>query len=236
MKTNKLRILICEDELIVAEYVKETLEANDYEVVGVVKSREEAITTIQFEKPDLVLLDINMDEPMSGVKIAEFIKQYQLPCSYIFITAFNDVETLERAIATEPQAYLVKPLDKATLLANIVLAEFKRKVVSQNESKIIQLQTETGVKEFQTNQLIYVESAANYCEFIFAGKKRSVERLSLSSALTQFNGELIRIHKSYLVNPSFIHRFTSLKVILHDGTALPIGRIYKEEIKNILSN
>lgn len=228
-----LSILICEDELIVAEFIKETLEKNNYNVVGIAFTRDEAMMRIQMDKPDLVLLDINMDEPMSGIKIAHYINKFQTDCDFIFITAFNDAETLESASETLPQAYLVKPLDKSTLLANLVLLKFKRESNKQQISEPIQLETETGTKTFIAEELIYVMAAANYCEF-FKTKGKDLERVSLSQVAETFSKNMLRIHKSYCVNPDFIVRFTSLKAFLKDGTQLPIGRTYKESIRSFL--
>ena len=69
-----MKVLICEDELIVAEYIKETCIEQNLEVIGVAKNRENALLLIASEKPDIVLLDINMDERFSGIKIAEHIR------------------------------------------------------------------------------------------------------------------------------------------------------------------
>lgn len=230
---NTLKVLICEDEIIVAEFIKETLEKNGYKVIGIALSREEAILKLQHERPDIVLLDINMDEPSSGIKIAHYIQRNQLGCDFIFITAFSDPSTLESAGETMPQAYLVKPLDKTTLLANLTLLKFKRNAKKKAQSTALVLQMETGSKSFLVEEIIYVEAAANYCEF-FKTNGKDLERVSLSTVTETFDSKLLRIHKSFCVNPDFIARFTSLKAFLKDGTQLPIGRTYKESIREFL--
>jgi len=231
---NTIKVLICEDEIIVAQFIKETLEQNGYKVIGIALTREEAIIKIQHERPEIVLLDINMDEPTSGIKIAQYIQRNSLDCDYIFITAFSDSETLASAGETIPQAYLVKPLDKTTLLANLTLLQFKRNAKNKLNSTPIDLVTESGIKSYLAEEIMYVEAAANYCEF-FKTKSKELERVSLSNVAETFNKKLLRIHKSYCVNPDFITRFTSLKAFLKDGTQLPIGRTYKDEIRSFLA-
>src|SRR3989338_6117099 len=231
---NALKVLICEDEIIVAHFIKETLEKNSYTVVGIALTREEALMRIQLDQPDIVLLDINMGEPTSGIKIAQYIQRNQLTCDYIFITAFSDSATLESAGETMPLAYLIKPIDKTTLLANLTLLQFKRKAKNKVQSTPVELQTENGIKSFLAEEIIYVEAAANYCEF-FKTKGKELERVSLSNVAETFESKLLRIHKSYCVNPDFIARFTSTKAFLKDGTQLPIGRTYKESIRAFLA-
>lgn len=230
---NPLKVLICEDEIIVAQFIKESLEKSGYNVIGIALTREEAIIRIQHDRPEIVLLDINMDEPTSGIKIAQYIQRNDLDCDFIFITAFSDATTLESAGETFPQGYLVKPLDKTTLLANLTLLKFKRNAKHKAKSTPITLQTENGSKIFMAEEIMYVEAAANYCEF-FKTNGKELERVSLSHVADTFEFKLLRIHKSYCVNPDFITRFTSMKAFLKDGTQLPIGRTYKEGIREFL--
>lgn len=230
------KILICEDELISAEFIKETIEEKGFEVVGVAQNKEEALTLIALKKPNLVLLDINMDEPLSGIKIAQQIRRLELNCSFFFLTAFSDVNTIESAINTEPLAYLVKPLDKSTLLANLTLAKFKFDSSKKlNRTQLI-FQTETDQKTYFLEDISHIESAANYSIFYFTNGKKEIERIGISQVVSQSNNNLFRIHKSFCVNPTNINRFSSLKAFLKDGTQLPIGRKFKDDIKDFFQN
>ncbi|MDP4865789.1 MAG: response regulator transcription factor [Crocinitomicaceae bacterium] len=230
-----MKVLICEDELIVAEYIKETCIEQNLEVIGVAKNRENAILLIANEKPDIVLLDINMEERFSGIRIAQHIRKISYDVCIIFISAFSDSETLEAAFKTNPDGYLVKPLDKSTLIANLLLASFKvnwRK--EKKEKKIIQLKTDAGELSVDITNVLYVESEGNYCDFIFENGIRITERISLSNVSESCVKELIRTHKSFCINPTFASRFTSVKIYLLNGTHIPIGRKYKENITEFL--
>ncbi len=232
-----MKVLICEDELIVAEYIKETCVEQDLVVVGIAKNRADAIQIIAADKPDIVLLDINMDERFSGIKIAEYIRKTGNDCCFIFITAFSDVETLEAAAKTNPAGYLVKPLDKSTLIANLLLARYKvNGKKNKTASELVKLSTDSGEILIDISTLIYVESEGNYCDFFFENGNRMTERISLTNVSDLLENELIRTHKSYCVNPKYATRFTSVKIYLSNGVQIPIGRKFKENITAFLKS
>ncbi|MES2557092.1 MAG: response regulator [Bacteroidota bacterium] len=228
-----MKILICEDELIIAEFIKETCIETGFTVCGIAKNRIEAIEKLHIEKPDVVLLDINLDERMSGVRIGEYIaKNTGQP--FIFITAFSDVETLEAAIKTNPQAYLIKPVDKPTLVANLQLALYKLNHTTETADQFLVIQVESENVTINLSKLVHVEASGNYCELISEDSKPLLLRISIS-AMEEFLKEThVRIHKSHIVNPKFIVRSSSLKVSLRDNQSLPIGRKYKENLAEFL--
>ena len=228
-----MKILICEDELIIAEFIKETCIETGFAVCGIAKNRIEAIEKLHIEKPDVVLLDINLDERMSGVRIGEYIaKNTGQP--FIFITAFSDVETLEAAIKTNPQAYLIKPVDKPTLVANLQLALYKLNYKTEATDTFLDIPVESENITINVTKLVHVEASGNYCELISNDAKPRLLRISISAMEELLKETHVRIHKSHIVNPKFIIRSSSLKVSLGDNQSLPIGRKYKENLTAFL--
>jgi PAS domain S-box-containing protein len=115
------RILIVEDERIVAEDLKRLLIKMGYAVTGIAASGDEAMRSVQAEKPDLVLMDIRIQGPQDGIEVAEHLyAEYNVPVSYL--TAFADAPTLDRAKATMPFGYILKPFEPRSLQAVIELA------------------------------------------------------------------------------------------------------------------
>ena len=115
------RILIVEDERIVAEDLKRLLQKMGYAVTGVVSSGEAAIKSVRASKPDLVLMDIRIQGPQDGIEVAEHLyAEFNLPVSYL--TAYADAPTLERAKATLPFGYILKPFEARSLQTVIELA------------------------------------------------------------------------------------------------------------------
>jgi len=117
----KRRLLVVEDERIVAIDLRGALEELGYTVVGTVSSSDEALRTAEERRPDLVLMDIRIAGASDGIQTAhELRSRYQLPV--VYLTANADTATLERALATEPAGYLVKPFSVNSLRTTIEVA------------------------------------------------------------------------------------------------------------------
>lgn len=108
------RILIVEDEALVAIAAADVLEACGYEVVGTAISHEEAVTFATAAVPDLVLMDIRLKGTVDGVETARLLRA-RYGCRVIFVTGQSDRTTRERANALEPEGYLTKPFTPAQL-------------------------------------------------------------------------------------------------------------------------
>ena len=114
----QVRILVVEDESIVAFDLKQHLEQAGYEVCGIFSSGEDTLANFGTILPDLVLMDIKLKGKLDGVQTASIIKdEYNIPV--IFLTAFADDETLERAKITEPFGYIIKPFEERKLKTTI---------------------------------------------------------------------------------------------------------------------
>ncbi len=121
------RILVVEDERIVARSLGKQLATLGYAVVASVASGEEAIKKADSLRPDLVLMDINLDGPMDGVEAAAIIRTgFQLPV--VFLTAYSNMEILERAKVTEPFGYILKPYQERELHVVIETALYKHRM------------------------------------------------------------------------------------------------------------
>jgi signal transduction histidine kinase len=118
------RVLIAEDESIVAANLQLRLESLGYAVVGSVDSGEEAVRQAEALRPDLVLMDIRLTGTLDGVAAAAQIRA-QLDIPIIYLTAYTDDQTLERAKPTEPYGYLIKPFDTRELHTATMLALYK---------------------------------------------------------------------------------------------------------------
>ncbi len=115
------QILIVEDELLIAQNLSRKLQKLGYSVVGIVSSGDAAISAVLEKNPDLVLMDIVIKGDMDGIRTAEIIyKEYGVPV--IYITAYADDTTLQRAEQTGSYGYILKPFNERALHATIKLA------------------------------------------------------------------------------------------------------------------
>lgn len=118
---SKIKILIVEDEPLIAENISLYLDTNDFEVSGIAYDSEEALLQLSQNTPDAVILDINLESEQDGIDIATYINNsYQLP--FLFLTSYSDKNTLHRAKQVKPSGYLVKPFNEKTLLASLEIA------------------------------------------------------------------------------------------------------------------
>lgn len=118
------RILIVEDETIVALDIQDRLQDLGYQVAGVADRGGDALAMAASTQPDLVLMDIQLKGHMDGVAVAEEIRRrWQIPV--VFLTAFSEDSTLQRAKVTEPFGYIIKPFEDRELHATIEMAVYK---------------------------------------------------------------------------------------------------------------
>jgi PAS domain S-box-containing protein len=126
-----VRILIVEDEVVVAMEIRRKLEAIGYTVAGIVGTGEEAIVSAGQTRPDFVLMDIKLAGKMDGTEAARRIHElYDVPV--VYLTAHSDEKTLQKAKLAEPFGYLVKPFSEADLRTTVEVALYKH----QQDSRI----------------------------------------------------------------------------------------------------
>lgn len=157
----KLKVLIVEDEPVIAENVSIYLDNYDFEVSGIAYDSDEAFEQLKTNTPDAIILDINLESDKDGIEIAQHINQhYQLP--FLFLTSYSDKSTLERAKHVKPGGYIVKPFNEKTLLASLEIAisnhaaEINHDLPKLNNEKINKcLLSHLSDREFEIVQLIY---------------------------------------------------------------------------------
>ena len=129
-KIVRAKILIVEDENIVAFNIQNRLEGLGYIVTAVISSGEVALQNVVETCPDLVLMDIKLKGPIDGIQAAEQIrKEFQIPV--VYLTAYTDEETLNRAKLTEPYGYILKPFEARDLGTTIEMALYKHMIERQ---------------------------------------------------------------------------------------------------------
>ncbi len=115
-------IFIIEDEIVVAKDIECILsEEKQFKVIDIATSYEIARRKLRMVKPDLILCDINLKGPKTGIDLmGEVMQQYNIP--FIFITAYSDVETLEKAGRLKPHNYITKPFNEKQLISSVKIA------------------------------------------------------------------------------------------------------------------
>ena len=134
------RLLVVEDEAVVAMDIQSKLESMGYSIVGVARSGETAVQLALEKVPDLILMDICLQGEMDGVAAAHQIQELR-SIPVVFLTALGDQETLQRAKSAEPFGYVLKPFTEQDLIAAVEISlhkhsmEVKRNLAQQVRSK-----------------------------------------------------------------------------------------------------
>jgi CheY-like chemotaxis protein len=134
------RALVVEDEVLIAEELSERLTRLGLSVVGAVNSAEDALEAALREKPDLILMDIRLKGQHDGVYAAEEIRK-RMKVPIIYITAYSDRTTLDRAKCTHPYGYVLKPFHERELQVTIEMAMYRHSL----EEKGVSLETHPQV-------------------------------------------------------------------------------------------
>ena len=238
------RILIVEDDILTSKHIETVLKKFGYEIAGVCNRVEAAMRVLKEQTPDLVILDINLNELIDGVQLASMINlDYQIP--FIYLTSYTDEATLERIRQTNPYGYIVKPFNKFEL-RNVIELAFdrldrevnvsKEKTTTTTESidEYIFIKTNKVIEKVKIDNVLVVEADGKYV-LIHTEKKKYIANSSFKEMQSKFDSDkFIQVHRSYLVNFTRIDSFT-LKSICVAEKEIPIGRAYKDNIHQKLN-
>ena len=245
-----LKILIVEDEQLIAHDIQGLLTDWGYEVVGCANHAAQAIGYFEKHSPDIVLLDIHLGETTDGVDLARrfnTIKKVPL----VFLTAQSDFQTVERAKTVEPAAYLLKPFDERHLHISLELAmsNFSHKTPPQYNSHKepifaheVKLGADVILKQgdaifikqnykftkFKIEDLVYVEADHNHTYLVMKQQKYIV-RMPLALVVERLSdANLVRVHRSFAINRRFVEEFDETQIMVNNKQ-IPLTSAYRED-------
>ncbi len=254
----KIKILIVEDEAIIADDLRYILEDFDYAVTDFAVGYTEAIAALTREKPDLVLLDITIRGEKDGIDLAAFInKNYRIP--FIFLTSHGDKSTIERAKATLPYGYLIKPFESDDVFAAIEMAlgRFaatpndddsaveKTEKVAQNDAEKLPFFLDNAIfvrhksifQKIPFDDILFLEADSNYTK-IHTTKQAFMLRNTMKFIGEKLPEQFFRVHKSFIINCKNLTGFDNSSVYFGDKY-VPVGRSFSDGLMhkfNILSS
>jgi len=136
MKNNK--IMIVEDDLISAAYLKKLCKENDFEVCAMADNAKEALVLVKEHNPNLILMDIMIKGSVSGCELSMKIRSFDKEVEIIFLTAYSSDEMIEYALDAKAYSYLLKPYRDIEIVSTIKMAlKQKRKIIEEEESRIV---------------------------------------------------------------------------------------------------
>ena len=242
-----IKILIVEDNVIIADDMQSMLEEIGYEVVDNVIVYEQAVEVLKNNHVDLVLIDIILASDKTGIDLGKHIrKNYNIP--FIFVTSNSDKATVENAKTVKPDGYLVKPFEQQDLYTSIEIAlsnfNYAQKVNEKSnlDTKAGESFTSNSVLKdsiFVKKQHLYYRIQFSDIQFIKADNvylevntvdKKFLVRSPLKDYLEKLpKNKFFRAHKSYIVNVDHIDAINS-KDIMINNNLIPISKEFKEFI------
>ncbi|UAM97458.1 response regulator [Polaribacter litorisediminis] len=225
MLTNKKNILIVEDEILIAQLLKKSILNHGYNCAGIAINYNAAELLLKTTKVDLVLIDIRISGNKTGLDVAHFINEnFGIP--FLFISSFNDKETLQNIKALSPKGYINKPINNATLLTTI-------DIVFDNINDKNKVYTSINVGRTTYNihlsELLYVEAEHVYVRLLYKSKSTLI-RSSLKAFLDQMPSKsLFQISRSIAVNPTFVERVDAVSVTIADQK-FKLSKNYKNNL------
>lgn len=225
------RVLIVEDESIIAFDIQDQLNSLGYEVIGSVGSGQEAIRVAEDTRPALILMDIMLKGDMDGVEAAEEIHS-KVKCPVVFLSAYSDDDTLSRAQRSGPFGYLIKPFKRQDLHAAIQTA------LSRHRSEKALVESCDVQRELALRCETHARTANKSLAIEVAGRSRAEEELSHQHMLLECIG---RAQSRFIadVAPSIIYdgllkdlllltnsEYGFIAEVLHDETDAPYAKTY----------
>ncbi|WP_266205353.1 LytR/AlgR family response regulator transcription factor [Pontibacter kalidii] len=244
----KMKLLIAEDDVVIAQNLAFSLEELGYEVCATVSSGEELLLEVHKHLPDLAILDITLEGKLDGIDTAAILsKASQIP--FIFMTALSDKGTIDRAKQTNPHAYLVKPFDIRTLQSSIEVAIHNASARQQQPASIASESTASATTESDNyllhdalfvkvrnrlekvalRDIVWAEAQDIYCN-IKTPQHLYLVSQSLKNLEQRLPGkDFMRVHRSYIVRLTAIEAIEDNNILI-GGKQIPIGNTHKEAL------
>lgn len=239
----KTRILIVEDDMIIAANLSLLLTNLDYEVTGIESRGEEAVVHAKVNTPDIILMDINLKGEIDGIETVKNIQRTQ-KIPVIYLTANADDASFNRAVETHPQAFISKPFNQLDLQRTIALVEDKILHGPLPETKQLPDVEVMGDRIFvrhngkmnklMLDQILYLEADRNYTNVVTEDS-----RYLLSSTLKHMEETLphnafLRVHRSFIVNVSKLDAIADAHLEIK-RKVIPLSKTYKDSLFHLIN-
>ena len=225
MNTKALvNILIVEDEPILALATKKMLLKMGYLKVEVAHKQSSAISILLNDKVDLAILDINLGNGEEGIELAKMC--LELNIQFFYISSYSDTATLDKALKTNPGAYIIKPFLTVNLYSAIALTIGTNE---QLEEHAITIKQKGTLVKLKLNDILYLKADDVYVE-IHTATKCYTHRVSIVKFIEEFGtNQLVKANRTYAVNLKYIDKINATSVSI-GNIEIPITRTYKQKL------
>lgn len=237
-----VKILVVEDEKIIAANISLQLTEMGQEVMGIISSGKDAFYHIQNNLPDIVLIDIQLKGRLDGIDTAKKMQEYKKDLAVIYLTANADDANFNRARQTHPYAFISKPYKKLDLQRSIELtiSQLKNNSLSlpvdlKNTTSTYVLKDYLFIRHHESmikvdmKNILFVEADRNYCR-IFSSQKEYLLVTSLKDIEKSLpQKHFFRLHRSYIINLTKIDEIAGTHVVICKK-AIPMAKGMRREL------
>lgn len=241
----KTNVLVVEDESIVSKDIQHSLKKLGYNVVGAASTGERAFELASSEKPDIILMDIMLKGDINGIEVASRVKE-ELQIPIIYLTAYADESTLEKAKVTEPYGYIIKPFKEVDLHTSIEMALYKfskekevlkardlfYSIIENKDSKdFIFVKSKSRLVKIKTIDIYFVEALKDYVVINTLDSRYTIHSTMKDIVAKLEQDNFIRVHRSFIVRLDKIASIEYPNLHLeNDKKIVPIGGSFKDDL------
>jgi DNA-binding LytR/AlgR family response regulator len=243
----KVKLLIVEDEILLANDIANRLKDNNYHIVGIADTANKALDLLE-KNPDvdMLLIDIILKGELDGIQLASIINEkYNIP--FLFLSSHADNDYIERAKKVKPSAYLLKPFNnrQVSIAIELALKNFSNKVAekemlekrdfSTTENQVLHIKDSLFLKKnnhferVSLEEILFLEADSNYCT-VYTKSDRYIYSVGLNKIEAQLPlSRFLRVHRSYVINISSVNGFEGNMLFIGDQK-IPVSKSHKENV------
>jgi len=235
-----IKVLIVEDEMLVAENLADCMRESGFNVCGIAISANECFELISSQQPDILILDICLKGKLDGIEIATILTQTKY-IPFIFLTANTDPITVSKALPLKPGAFISKPFNNTDVQIAVELACQKHNdaLIHANSASILPdsaifLKDGLCYKRIEIASILYIEAKGSYSNVV-----TTTRSYTLSYNLNYFTSQIKspvfkKVHRSFIVNINNIQAFDSNSLQIN-RTTIPVSKTYRKEVMDLFT-
>ncbi|MBK8612531.1 MAG: response regulator [Flavobacteriales bacterium] len=244
-------VLVVEDESIVSKDIQHSLKKLGYNVVGAAATGEQAVKLAVETQPDIILMDIMLKGEMNGIEAATQIRS-ETNIPVIFLTAYADESTLNKAKVTQPYGYIIKPFKEIDIHTSIEMALYKHKkeaevlkerdllfnlVEGQGATKdLLFVKSNSRLVKLKMSDIYYIEALKDYVVINTLNTRYTIHSTMKDIEAKLQDSDFLRVHRSFIVRIDKIVAIEQPNLILeNDKKIIPIGGSYKDDLAKRLN-
>ncbi len=245
-----MNIVVVEDESIVAKDIQVCLKNLGYEVVGVYSRGEDIVEQAPNLNPDLIMMDIMLKGELNGIEAAAEIRK-TLDIPVIFLTAYTDRDTVNKAKETEPFGYIIKPFKEIDIQTAIEIALYKHRkelvvkkerdfyynlVDKQDSSDMMFVKANHRLVKIRYEDIFYIEALKDYVVINVLERRYTIHSTMKDIERKMPEKDFVRVHRSFIVRLDKIKEIDHSNVVLeNEKKVVPVGGSYKDLLQEKLN-